>query len=65
MSGSMQCRALQIGHGTPELGYASLSEISALRGPLRSVVEHDRHFKADKPLSQYAIDARSKGRIVA
>ena len=54
-----------LGHGSPELGYASLAEISALRGPLRLLVERDRHFRADKPLSQYASDARSKGRIVA
>ncbi|KAB2673095.1 DUF2958 domain-containing protein [Ochrobactrum sp. LMG 5442] len=54
-----------LGHGSPELGYASLSEISALRGPLRLLVERDRHFRADKPLSAYAAEARSKGRIVA
>ncbi|MGO1162320.1 DUF2958 domain-containing protein [Brucella sp. C7-11G] len=53
-----------LGHGSPELGYASLSEISALRGPLRLLVERDRHFRADKPLSTYAAEARSKGRIV-
>ena len=53
------------GHGSPELGYASLSEISALRGPLRLLVERDRHFRADKPLSAYAAEARAKGRIVA
>lgn len=54
-----------VGHGTPELGYVSLSEISALRGPLRLLVERDRHFRADKPLSAYAAEARSRGRIVA
>jgi len=54
-----------LGQGTPELGYASLSEISALRGPLRLLVERDRHFRADKPLSQYAAEARAAGRIVA
>nr|WP_278434373.1 DUF2958 domain-containing protein [Brucella anthropi] len=54
-----------LGHGSPELGYASLSEISAIRGPMRLLVERDRHFRADKPLSQYASDARAKGRIVA
>lgn len=54
-----------LGHGTPELGYASLAEISALRGPMRLLVERDRHFKADKPLSAYAEEARRHCRIVA
>lgn len=54
-----------LGHGTPELGYASLAEIQALRGPLRLLVERDRHFRADKSLSEYATDARRRGRIVA
>lgn len=53
-----------LGHGSPELGYASLSEISAIRGPMRLLVELDRHFRADKPLSAYAAEARSRGRIV-
>lgn len=54
-----------LGHGSPELGYASLSEIQSVRGPLRLLVERDRHFQADKPLSEYAEDARRAGRIVA
>lgn len=54
-----------LGHGSPELGYASLAEIQALRGPLRLLVERDRHFRADKPLSAYAEEARRRGRIVA
>lgn len=54
-----------LGHGEPEIGYASLAEIQSLRGPLRLLVERDRHFRADKPLSEYAADARRKGRIVA
>lgn len=54
-----------LGHGTPELGYASLSEISALRGPMRLLVERDRSFRANKPLSAYADEARAMGRIVA
>lgn len=54
-----------LGHGSPELGYASLAEIQSLRGPLRLLVERDRHFRADKPLSAFADEARSKGRIVA
>lgn len=54
-----------LGQGTPELGYASLAEIQALRGPMRLLVERDRFFKADKPLSAYAAEAHTKGRIVA
>lgn len=54
-----------LGHGSPELGYASLSEIQTLRGPLRLLVERDRHFRADRSLSEYAGEARLRGRIVA
>ncbi len=54
-----------LGHGEPELGYASLAEIQALRGPLRLLVERDRSFRATKPLSEYASEARRNGRIVA
>ncbi|WP_421423328.1 DUF2958 domain-containing protein [Agrobacterium rosae] len=53
------------GHGYPELGYASLGEISTLRGRLGLLVERDEHFKANKLLSVYADAARTRGRIVA
>lgn len=54
-----------LGHGSPELGYASLAEISALRGRMGLLVERDRHFRADKTLSIYASEAYAQGRIVA
>ncbi|TPK65513.1 DUF2958 domain-containing protein [Mesorhizobium sp. B2-4-19] len=54
-----------LGHGTPELGYASLAELQSLRGPGRLLVERDRHFLATKPLSEYAVDAWRHRRIVA
>lgn len=54
-----------LGSGCPELGYASLAEIQSLRGPSRLLVEIDRHFRPSKTLSQYAAEARSRGRIVA
>ncbi|MCK1389008.1 DUF2958 domain-containing protein [Bradyrhizobium sp. 21] len=54
-----------LGLGIPELGYVSLAELSALRGPLRLAVERDRQFVADKPLSAYASEARLQGRTVA
>jgi hypothetical protein len=53
-----------LGLGFPELGYVSLREITALRGPLGLPVERDMHFIAEKPLSAYADEARVKGRIV-
>jgi hypothetical protein len=54
-----------LGLGSPELGYVSLSEIRAVRGHLGLPVERDMHFVADKPLSAFAIEAREKGRIIA
>lgn len=54
-----------LGLGTPELGYVSLAELTALRGLLGLPIERDLHFIADKPLSAYAEDARLKGRICA
>jgi Protein of unknown function (DUF2958) len=54
-----------LGVGMPELGYASLEEIAALRGPLGLPVERDMHFIADKPLSAYADEARVNGRVLS
>lgn len=52
-----------LGHGSPELGYVSLSEIQALRSRTGLRVERDRFFTATKTLEQYADDARAAGRI--
>ena len=54
-----------LGLGSPELGYVSLAELTALRGPLGLSVERDAYFVADKPLSIYASEARIKGAIIA
>jgi hypothetical protein len=54
-----------LGLGSPELGYVSLSELKTIRGPLGLAIERDRHFVADKPLSSYAEEARHKSRIIA
>lgn len=54
-----------LGQGFPELGWVSLAELVALRGPLRLPVERDLYFKADKSISAYAREARMAGRIVA
>ena len=53
-----------LGMGTPELGYVSMAELRALRGPLGLPIERDIHFVADKPISAYADEARLRGRIV-
>jgi Protein of unknown function (DUF2958) len=53
-----------LGMGTPELGYVSMHELRDLRGPLGLPVERDEHFEADKPLSAYADEALTHGRIV-
>jgi hypothetical protein len=53
-----------LGTGCPELGFVSMTELRALRGPLGLPVESDGHFYTDKPLSAYAEDARERGRIV-
>ena len=52
-----------LGLGSPELGYVSLIEILSVRGQLGLPVERDLSFEADKPLSVYAEQARSLGRI--
>jgi hypothetical protein len=53
-----------LGLGCPELGYVSLSELASVRGRLGPLVERDRYFEADKPLSAYADEARTHGGIV-
>jgi hypothetical protein len=54
-----------LGMGEPELGYVSLHELAAVRGPLGLPIERDLHFEADKPISAYADEARTRGRIVS
>ena len=51
--------------GFPEIGSVRLSEIAAVRGPLGLPVERDLYFEAEKPLSEYAAEAREKGHIAA
>lgn len=52
-----------LGFGAPELGYASLAEISAVRLPLGLRIERDLYFEAAHPLSVYAEAARMRGHI--
>lgn len=52
-----------LGLGCPD--NVSLSELFALRGQLGLPVERDLYFDADKPLSEYAEEARRLGRITS
>lgn len=54
-----------LGMGSPELGYVSLSELASVRGTLNLPVERDLYFEADKTLSAYAEEARRLGAIRA
>lgn len=55
-----------LGSGSPELGYIDYAELQTLRfKPFNLRVERDLHFTAEKTLSEYARDARVKGRIDA
>ena len=53
-----------LGFGTPELGYSSLTEIAAIRVRFGLGIERDLHFRARYPLSIYTEAARTAGRIV-
>ena len=47
-----------LGMGCPELGSVRISEIKAIRGKFGLPVERDLSFRPDKPLSDYADQAR-------
>ena len=53
-----------LGFGSPELGYFSLSEIGRLRLPFGLAIEHDQHFSSEFPLSVWAGCARRAGSIL-
>jgi hypothetical protein len=53
-----------LGLGFPELGYVSLAELDALRGPWGLRIERDVAFVADRPLSAYTRVALAAQRIV-
>jgi hypothetical protein len=52
-----------LGMGSPELGYLSLSELSSVKGALGLPMERDLHFAPRFPLSVYTAAARIVGRI--
>ena len=54
-----------LGFGTPELGSIYMPELESFTGRFGLKIERDRWFKGTKPLSEYADEARTKGRIVA
>lgn len=54
-----------LGMGCPELGYVDISELAAVRTRFGLRLEIDRHFRPTKTLTEYAAEARHKGRIVA
>ncbi len=54
-----------LGHGSPELGSVSITELEAITGPLGIGIERDRYFEAEMTISQYAEAARASGSIAA
>lgn len=48
-----------LGHGMPELGYVSLTELQNVRTPLGTHLERDLYFTARHPITVYAHAARS------
>lgn len=52
-----------LGLGEPELGCVSPAELATVRGKLGLTVERDRHFIANKTISAYADEARTRGQI--
>jgi hypothetical protein len=53
-----------LGHGFPELGYVDLDELATARSGFGLPVEIDRSFFPTMRLSEYAAEARRRGRIV-
>jgi hypothetical protein len=53
-----------LGLGEPELGYVSLAELAAARGPLGLPLECDLHFVPTLTISAYADLAREHRRII-
>ena len=52
-----------LGFGSPELGYVSLSELRSVKTAFGLGIERDMHFKAKKSIKEYADEARTAGRI--
>ena len=53
-----------LGMGTPELGYVSLSELKSIKFPPFGLpIERDRWFEADKTLTDYWLESKECGFI--
>lgn len=52
-----------LGQGEPELGYVSLAELQAIKGPWGLRIERDLWFTPNKTVSEYAREAREKWRM--
>lgn len=53
-----------LGLGMPEIGWGSLDELVTARGQLGLPIERDSSFRAEKPSSAYAGEARLAGLVV-
>jgi len=53
-----------LGLGEPELGYVSLHELAAARGPMGLPLQRDLHFMPTQTIAAYAELAREHRRIV-
>ena len=49
---------VDLGFGSPEMGYLDLEEVLSVKLPGGLRMEQDLYFKPDKSLSQYASEAR-------
>jgi hypothetical protein len=49
---------VDLGFGSPEMGYLDLEEVLSVQLPHGLRMEQDLHFTANKSLSQYASEAR-------
>ncbi|KAA9009662.1 DUF2958 domain-containing protein [Sphingobium limneticum] len=49
---------VDLGFGSPEMGYLDLEEVLSVKLPGGLRMEQDLYWKADKTLSQYASEAR-------
>lgn len=54
-----------LGLGSPELGYVSLSELREVRGPGGLYIERDAHWTAAFTLGEYHDAAHRAGRILS
>lgn len=54
-----------VGQGSPQLDWMSLSELARVRGPLGMAVRRDDAFKPTTSLGAYADEARRVGIIIA